>query len=924
MFSARLRGSFASGLPFLTGQFNPIGRRLLHKAAPALVAFAIGAAVACAQDHGRTANIASEISSFSALPDHVPSWANESNLVEAVSSAQPMEPMTLVLARHPDRERAFEKLLADQQDPASPEYHHWLTPTQIGERYGLSTGELETLTGWLQSQGLHVDWVAPARNFIGFSGAAGDVGRAFQTRLNYYKVNGKQKFSVTSPPLLPANLAPMIESIHGLYTIENKPMYTMRVVHADWPELTSSNGENFLTPWDFNTIYGGQFYGLGITIGIVARSKIDPADLQSFRQELEDSGFRGPIEVIPTAFGGVDPGNPYLSPPGPGVSVGDQAEATLDVFRAGSFAQPLLVVTSANHGDIEADAQYLIQTEPVPAQVMNISFGNCESAAGPSGVDLWNRLFEQAAGEGISTFVASGDAGASGCDAAFATPPANPAKNSPNYICSSSYATCVGGTEFNDRNDPSRYWSQNGPTGYIPEGGWNEPLNADSETQVAASGGGVSEYIPTPAWQTGTGVPSARAGRYTPDVAFTAAQHDGYFGCFAAGGGGCVPDAQGELAFVVFSGTSAAAPGMAGIAAALDNWLGGKPQGSLNPLLYSLAADSPSTFHDVTVSSSGVAGCNVDTPSMCNNSIPGSQGLSGGQAGYEIGAGFDEVTGLGSVNITNFLKNTWARYKPVIYETFVKGLTPTSAVLAARINPGGQGWYCQFSLGSYPNFSGQAFVSGATPVEIDLPIKHLYPGSSYTYYLSIDDPGGGFRSSVRSFTALKLKQSITFNQPVAPIRYGSKPIDLLAASSSGLPISYRVTKGAGRIERIEHALVIEGAGEIVVEATQLGNYAYLAAEPVRHTFVVTKAQLTVSATDETMKQGSAVPQLRFHMTGFVNGDTRYTATRNAPALSTKATSQSPPGQYPIDISAGRMTSTSYDFKFVNGWMTVTP
>ena len=139
-------------------------------------------------------------------------------------------------------------------------------------------------------------------------------------------------------------------------------------------------------------------------------------------------------------------------------------------------------------------------------------------------------------------FVSSGDSAAAGCDTAFTTPPATQIL-SPNSICASSYATCVGGTEFADAANPSQYWSStNGhgfesALGYIPEGAWNEPLNGNSQPQVAGTGGGVSAFIATPSYQTGTGVPAARTGRYTPDVAFSASDHDGYFGCLAAGGG---------------------------------------------------------------------------------------------------------------------------------------------------------------------------------------------------------------------------------------------------------------------------------------------------------------------------------------------------------------------------------------------------
>jgi hypothetical protein len=220
----------------------------------------------------------------------------------------------------------------------------------------------------------------------------------------------------------------------------------------------------------------------------------------------------------------------------------------------------------------------------------------------------------------------------------------------------------VGGTEFNDTANPSLYWSSaNGvgflsALGYIPEGGWNEPLDSNSDLEVAGSGGGVSTVIPTPGWQAGTGVPAARSGRYTPDIAFSAAGHDGYFGCFAAGDASCVPNNQGSFSFTIFSGTSAAAPDMAGITALLDQDQGGAV-GSLNSRLYQMAATTPSAFHDVTPTTSGVNSCDIHTPSMCNNSVAGATTLTGGQPGFPVTTGYDEVTGLGSLDVSVFLKD---------------------------------------------------------------------------------------------------------------------------------------------------------------------------------------------------------------------------------------------------------------------------
>ena len=661
-----------------------------------------------------------------ALPNHVPAWANRNNDIGLVPAGQTLDQLTMVLARSPQQERELEQLLSEQQNPASAKYHQWLTPSEMGDRFGLSQGDIDTVRGWLESQGLHVNFVTPSRMFIGFKGTAAEVGRAFQTDVRYYNVRGVRKMAVSSDPKVPEVLAPVITAVRGLYTLEEHPLHSATTVRQLSPRISTTTGVHIVGPADFATIYDlpTNLNGSGVTIGIVGRSRTDFTDYQNF-ENFTGTSFANPTEIIPTAFGGVDPGPAYTTQQPSNVDVGDQGEATLDVTRAATVAEGaniLLVVATNASGGIEPGVQFLVNTEPVPAQIINISFGACEAKVGPTGVSFFNPLFQQAAAEGISVFVSAGDSAAAGCDQDFTTPPGAPAYPiSPNYICSSSYATCVGGSEFNDSNNSSKYWSSSNGAGYqsaksyIPEGAWNEPLDSNNQLQVAGGGGGVSQIIPTPSWQAGAGVPSARSGRYTPDMVFTASQHDGYFGCLAAGGGGCV---SGDFSFEINSGTSAAAPDMAGVTALLDQSQG-EAVGNVAPSLYTMAVAAPSSFHDVTVASSGVTNCSLSTPSLCNNSVAGATSLTGGQAGYKVGVGFDEATGLGSLDVTNFINN------------FVS--TPGSALQFVPVTP------CRVvdTRGATGPFGGPV-LAALTSREFDIPSGACnIPSSAVAYSLNV-------------------------------------------------------------------------------------------------------------------------------------------------------------------------------------------
>jgi pseudomonalisin len=586
------------------------------------------------------------------LPGHVPAWALRARDLGALPSDTPVTQVTAVLGRSPETEEAWAQWLVDLQTPGSPSFHHWLTPEEIAARFGATPADIDRTTAWLLQHGLRVDRVSRSGTMLTFSGTAGSLGEALGTELHAFDAFGESRISAVFEPKIPASLAGVVRFFAGLST--SSPRAGGHGRAGNRPDFTSFGGDHYIAPSDFATIYDlGPVYadgldGTGQTIAIVGRSRVAPTDISEFQTETGLPVVAATV-IIPPA--GIDPGAPGND---------DQLEATIDVTRAASVASGAtidLVVSGTPMASmlngLGIAIEYVVDNDTAP--VLNISFLECEQTAGSTWTQFYATLFQQAATEGMSVFVSSGDSGVAGCDDQGTTPPATQVAST-NYLCASGSVTCVGGTEFADEASPGTYWSpSNTPVlgsakSYIPEGGWNEPLNLLDEPQVWASGGGVSIYVAKPSWQSGTGVP-ADGYRDTPDIAFSASAHDGYYACYAAGGVGNCADDEYEYIY----GTSAAAPSMAGIAA-IANQKVGSPQGNFSPLLYTLAAGpaASAVFHDVTVATSAVPSCTA-LPSMCDNSTAGPTGVSGGLAGYTVGVGFDQVTGWGSLDVASFL-----------------------------------------------------------------------------------------------------------------------------------------------------------------------------------------------------------------------------------------------------------------------------
>jgi subtilase family serine protease len=570
----------------------------------------------------------------------------------------PMQHLRMIFQLSASQQADLGSLLREQQDPKSPNYHRWLTPEEYGSRFGLSSADLSKVVAWLEEQGFTVEGTARAQNWVEFSGTAAQVESVFDTSIHQYAKNGVLRYANAVDPSVPAALSGVVLEISGLNNFRLKPQVKVRVVRPGAQSKFTSgvSGDHFLAPADFATIYNVQgLYNAGITgsgekIAVLGQTDIVMKDISEFR-----------------ANSGLPVNNPAIVKTPEYVSItssGDLTEADLDLEWSGAVARDasIIYVNSGNSSNGVFDSlTYAVDNNLAP--VVSTSYGYCEAGfGGASAINSVQSQLQQANAQGITVLAPAGDDGATDCDNNSSTPSDLAVKGlAVDFPGSSPNATSVGGTEFyNDAGSGgSIYWSasnnsstQGSALSYIPEMVWNDTAQ---DGQLAGGGGGASTVFSKPVWQTGAGVPADGA-RDVPDVALTAsADHDGYLVCSSdylqtdpSATADCVNGFRAsDQTIDIVGGTSAPTPAFAGIVALIDQKTG-KAQGNINPVLYPLAAKSTDAFHDVTKG---------------NNKQPCKAGTancpSGGQIGYSAAAGYDQASGLGSVDADN-LVTEWA------------------------------------------------------------------------------------------------------------------------------------------------------------------------------------------------------------------------------------------------------------------------
>jgi hypothetical protein len=653
----------------------------------------------------------------------------------------PMRRILLLLKRSDAQEAALQDYLAQQLDKNSSNYHAWLTPEEFGAKYGPADTDIQAVTQWLTVEGFRIEKIYKGKTVIEFSGTSGQVRASFATEIHNYQVNGKTYIANSSDPHIPAALEPVVAGIISLNNFPRKPLHhtlgvfkrekqtaKARLVQSENPDLTFHCGSNAntgqpiycnaLVPYDFATIYNllplwqqaSPIDGKGQTIAIVAESNINIQDVTNFRSSFGLPAYQ--TCTTPPTAGCL---NVILNGPDPGViaQTETETEADLDVEWSGGVAPNAmidLVVSESTESSSGVDLSSLFVVDNDLAPVMSVSYGNCELFLGAAGNQFFNNLWQQAAAQGISVFVASGDNGSAGCDFYTGTSP-EPASSgfAVSGLASTPYNIAVGGTDFNDILTENTYWTtSNDPTtqksvlGFIPEVAWNESCssvlfsivgfganpevncnNTKLASQIITVGGGGGQSNCTnpsgpspanctggyavPSWQSGLNVP-LNGGRSVPDVSlFSGGGFSGnaYAVCEVDKGIGSTC----QQGFIGVGGTSAASPTFAAIMA-LVNQKTASREGNAGIVLYKLASKQAAATCNSSSAQGPASACIFNDVTTGGNAMPCVKGTPdctvtngteqyGVLSGFSARAGYDLATGLGSVNVAN-LVNTWS------------------------------------------------------------------------------------------------------------------------------------------------------------------------------------------------------------------------------------------------------------------------
>lgn len=590
--------------------------------------------------------------------------------------------------------RALDRFAAGLSTPGSPNYRDFLTPAQFGRRFGAPAAELQHAVRALKALGLNVAPPAPNRLYLSATGTVGTLERAFQVRMENFRVpSGHSFFANTTDITLPASLRGSVSGVIGLDDAArpqpqlSSPLARARKGLADRlgaqaPRGRSGGatpcgaavasggytGPDLAQAYNYNGMYAKGFHGEGVSAALAEFDDYHNSNVAAMEscygvhtpvsRRLVDGGVGGPPEggeaedmADITTILELDPKLAHLyvyeAPITGGAALLDEGTAELDLYNA------------------------YVRDDKAP--VLSVSWGYCEELQSASYDQLFARIAEEAAVQGQQIFDASGDSGAVDCSSSQ-----RPTLGSLSVEQESAmpWITGVGGTDLGRKSTL--------PASPIhDEATWND---------AGAAGGGQSALWTMPSWQAAylaathekvpgaandCGAPKGQLCRMVPDIAMNADPLAGVVGRenhpqfksdmgspgddFYCGTPNCnfgsvigvpLPTRRhshvGPAGWQAIGGTSLAAPTAAAAAVLWDQQAraaGLSSFGFLNPLLYRIAANHSEytkDFHDITTDSNDAQYDSADCPPGCNPHHL-----------YQARTGYDMASGLGSVDVAH-------------------------------------------------------------------------------------------------------------------------------------------------------------------------------------------------------------------------------------------------------------------------------
>jgi subtilase family serine protease len=503
--------------------------------------------------------------------------------------------LSLAISLPLNNEAGLDQLIQQIYDPASPDFHHYLTPDQFTAQFGPSQQDYDTVINFLKAKGLAVITTYSNRTLVDVSGDTATINNAFHVALRVYQhpTENRTFFAPDTDPTIDAGIP--ISHITGLDNLViPHPLAKIGYLGNNSSGVTPAYGTGsgpvgqYLGK-DFRAAYlpGVTLDGTGQKLALFELDAFYPSDITNYEQMA---------------------GLPYLTvtniPVNGGVSTPGSAdgEVSLDIELAIAMATNLsavLVYEAPNGGGNSViDLLQRIASDNQAKQVSS-SWAIGDSSS-------YDTYYKQMASQGQSFFQASGD------DGAFF--------NGIEQWADDTNITIVGGTTLNTTGAGGS-WSS--------ETAWNWYIDAPPNTN--STGGGTNfNGILIPGWQQGISMATNQGSttlRNVPDVALTADNIYVYYN-------------QGNFSTSsFFGGTSCAAPLWAAFTALVNEQATNNnlpPVGFLNPAIYAIgkSANYTNDFHDIT------AGNNT------NSVVTGK---------YSAVPGYDLCTGWGTPNGQNLI-----------------------------------------------------------------------------------------------------------------------------------------------------------------------------------------------------------------------------------------------------------------------------